>query len=178
MSHIGRDSWKTVGVIPNSVYGISVPGFVCHALNAYGCVPYYGSMAAEPQSRAPLQTSLRVLLIEDDPTVRTILSSYLVERGHLTSTAGTRREGIAALSNGRFDVVVTDVLLPDGDGIDVMNRVSRLESPGRIVAITGGGRYFGPGFFHRVAAALGAIVLEKPFGREEFIAAVESGVAA
>jgi CheY-like chemotaxis protein len=134
-------------------------------------------MAAEPQFRAPLQNSLRVLLIEDDPTVRTILNSYLTERGHVTATAATRRDGIAALSSSHFDVVVTDVLLPDGDGIDVMNRVSRLESPGRIVAITGGGRYFGPGFFHRVAAALGAVVLEKPFGREEFIAAVEAGAA-
>jgi CheY-like chemotaxis protein len=135
------------------------------------------TMAAEPQPRALPQVSLRVLLIEDDPTVRTVLASYLDQRGHVTATAATRRDGIAALSTSKFDVVVTDVILPDGDGIDVMNRVSRMEEPGRVVAITGGGRYFGPGFFHRVAAALGAVVLEKPFGREEFIAAVEAGVS-
>ena len=130
-------------------------------------------MPLEPTSRAQPSQPLRVLVIDDDEMVRRVLCSYLAQRGHAATAVGTQSAAFLALSAAEFDVVVADVLLPDGDGIDIMKHVVVEELPARLVAITGGGRFFGPEFFQRIAEALGAVALQKPFAREEFLAAIE-----
>lgn len=133
---------------------------------------------AETSGSKPATTALRVLVVDDDAMVRQVLEAYLMRRGHVTKVVGTRAEALRAVQAEPFDVVVTDVLLPDGDGIDLINRMAALPFKGRIIAVTGGGRYFGPEFFRRVANALGAMVLQKPFGAEAFLNAVEGAAPA
>lgn len=113
----------------------------------------------------------RVLIIDDDTAVRFVLSAYLEGLGQI-STAATKSEALEKLGTGSYDVVVTDVLLPDGDGIDILNHIYTRGLAPRVVCVTGGSRYIGPAFFRRVAETLGATVLQKPFGRREFVAAV------
>lgn len=132
-------------------------------------------MAHEPPGRGNHE-KLNVLLVDDDATIRSVLGAFLTQRGHRVITAGTEHDALRCLEAATFDVVVTDVLLPDGDGIDLMRTISLRPTPQRVVAITGGSRYFGPKFFERVAASLGAIVLQKPFGREAFIQAIEGSM--
>lgn len=125
--------------------------------------------------RASSPAHLRVLIVDDDPDVLDVLGSCVAQREHDAVTVSTMREARAALANERFDVLVADVLLPDGDGIELLNEVVRRHAGMRVVVVTGGGNYFGPGFFRPIAEALGAIVLQKPFDPAALVSAVETG---
>ena len=136
------------------------------------------SMGPETRSPACGKVSLRVLVVDDDPMVRSVLCAYLSHAGHAPLSAGTMEEAFRTLKQRPFDVLVTDVLLPDGDGINILNDVAEHLPAVRLVAVTGGGSYFGPEFFERIAHALGAVTLQKPFDRGRFIAAVEGAIVA
>jgi two-component system, OmpR family, alkaline phosphatase synthesis response regulator PhoP len=69
----------------------------------------------------------RILVIEDEPMVRELVTMNLQHAGHDVSEAATFAEGFALAVHNNHDVAVVDVMLPDGDG---MNLVSQLRSAG------------------------------------------------
>ena len=78
-------------------------------------------VAQTPLEPAPAETpSLRILFVEDDPTTRTVLARLLRKAGHVVSTAASVRDGIDRANNGEFDLLVSDIGLPDGSGLDIM----------------------------------------------------------
>ena len=64
-----------------------------------------------------------LLLVEDDPVVRTFLADNLTADGYDLLVAETLREGMRALEHSRPDLVVIDVVLPDGSGLEIVRRV-------------------------------------------------------
>ncbi|AEJ39682.1 two component transcriptional regulator, winged helix family [Sulfobacillus acidophilus TPY] len=74
---------------------------------------------------------MKVLLVEDDQRIATLLQKGLTKNGHVAETALTAREAYRRLADGVFDVMVLDVKLPDDDGFAVLERVRRdgLEIP-------------------------------------------------
>ena len=69
----------------------------------------------------------RVLVVDDEPTIRDIVSRYLLRAGYATTVAATGREAITCAGRDRPDVVVLDLALPDLDGLEVMRRLRRQE---------------------------------------------------
>lgn len=83
-----------------------------HVAQAAGVVPFVDS-GVTPHAR--------VLLVEDDEDVRVTLSAVLSQHGHTVSTAATAGQARSALESGRFDVVIADLRLDDGEnGLDVL----------------------------------------------------------
>jgi DNA-binding response OmpR family regulator len=68
-------------------------------------------------SQAPLM-SARLLLIDDDARLTGMVGDYLRAAGFEVSTAGTLAQAREALAQGRFELIVLDIMLPDGDGLD------------------------------------------------------------
>lgn len=66
---------------------------------------------------------VRVLLVEDDPAIRTALTRGLAEHGHVVVSASTGAQAVAMLSEDRPDVIVLDLGLPDIDGKDVIRHL-------------------------------------------------------
>jgi DNA-binding NtrC family response regulator len=64
----------------------------------------------------------RVLVVDDEPVLRQILSRVLDEAGYFVETASGAEEAIAMLSHGDIDVALCDIKMPDGSGIDVLRR--------------------------------------------------------
>lgn len=60
-----------------------------------------------------------ILVVDDDPEIRRLLSRFLSEQGFHVSAAGSRAEFEARMSDGQFDLVILDVMLPDGSGLDI-----------------------------------------------------------
>jgi len=114
-----------------------------------------------------------ILLIDDEPLVRQTLSQILQVAGHSTTLAGDGNEGLRLFELGRFDLVITDIIMPDREGIDTIMALRRLAPNVPIVAISGGGRT-GNTDFLRVAASLGATAtLRKPFDMNELLQLVD-----
>jgi two-component system response regulator AtoC len=65
-------------------------------------------------------TQLRVLVIDDEPALRQILSAIVVRGGHVVDTAAGAREAAAKLTRGDVDVALCDIKMPDGNGIDLL----------------------------------------------------------
>lgn len=117
---------------------------------------------------------LSILVAEDMPDLRELIALWLREAGHDVTTANTGKEIVRLFQERAFDLLVSDILMPDGDGWDAIAEVHRLRPETRIIAISGGSREIPASACLRVARGAGAIaVLKKPFTRVDFLAAVE-----
>jgi CheY-like chemotaxis protein len=125
----------------------------------------------KPSSPAP---SLQILVADDARDLQALIASWLEEAGHAVTSAFNGREIAAHVERQAFDVVVTDILMPDGDGWDAIAAVLRLRPGTRIIAMSGGSREIPANAVLRVARKAGALaVLQKPFTRVEFMEALD-----
>lgn len=79
-----------------------------------------------------------ILLIEDDPRLAEMVSGYLGEAGFLVSRASTATQGLSMHQRGQYQAVVLDLMLPDGDGLDVCRQI-RAKSGTPILILTARG---------------------------------------
>lgn len=125
-------------------------------------------------SEQPSSSELDILLVEDDEAVRKSLELILKQAGRVVTTASSGREALAILAKSKFRWMISDILMPDIEGLELIQTVRGRHPDMKIVAISGGGRS-SPAVYLKMAKMLGAdSTLEKPFGAEEFIAAVTS----
>ena len=80
-----------------------------------------------------------ILVVEDDAAVREGMADLLRDRGHRAETAGDLAEAKVALRDGRFDAVVCDVCLPDGDGFQFLEHANKTAPDVAVVLLTGYG---------------------------------------
>jgi CheY-like chemotaxis protein len=114
----------------------------------------------------------RILLVDDEADVRRALATFLRGMGHDVRTAANGVEAIAALRDST-DLLITDINMPDMDGIEMVTTLRETASTMPIIAMSGGG-LFDKGMLLDAAEALGAdLTLEKPFDLEVLRAAVE-----
>ncbi len=78
----------------------------------------------------------RALLIDDDRNIVQTLTIYLEQRGLAVTAAGSARDGIARFLENRPDLVLLDLRLPDGDGLDVLRRIVAGGIPTHVIIIT------------------------------------------
>ena len=117
---------------------------------------------------------LNVLVADDVLEIQHLVAAWLEEDGHHVSHASSGREIVRCVREHTFDLVITDIVMPDGDGWDAILAVNRLRPATRILAISGGGQQMPADACLRVAKGVGAdAVLKKPFGRVQLMTAVE-----
>jgi two-component system phosphate regulon response regulator OmpR len=108
----------------------------------------------------------RILMIEDDASLTTMVGDYLDAFAMQVTCAASIEEGRAWLSTGRFDAVLLDVMLPDGDGFDLCREI-RASSVIPVLMLTGRGEDTD----RIVGLELGADdYLPKPFNPRELVA--------
>lgn len=119
----------------------------------------------------------RILVIDDEILVRLSIEAVLGAKGHAVSLATNGRDGLARLKSGEFDLIITDLIMPEMEGIETILAIRKESSSARILAISGGGRH-GTGEFLDHAAQLGAnVTLKKPFSNSELLDAVNRAIA-
>jgi DNA-binding response OmpR family regulator len=106
----------------------------------------------------------RILLVEDDIDVRPLLEHVLLDADFEVTTVETQTNALALLDKQPFDLVVTDVNLPDGSGLKVADRAKELGV--RVLVFTGHGLGLKPGML------AGYDYLLKPLHVREFVEAV------
>ena len=115
----------------------------------------------------------RILIIDDDEKVRRVLTKLLNRQGHSVATAPNGREGIRLCRAVVRDVVITDILMPENEGIEVICELKRGYPDMKVIAISGGGD-LGYTDCLKYAELLGAdFTLAKPFRAEDLLQAVQ-----
>ena len=79
---------------------------------------------------------MRILLVEDDDALATVLASGFAEQGHETVRASSANEGRDRATSGRHDVIILDVMLPGGSGFDLCRELRRVEIATPILMLT------------------------------------------
>ena len=119
-----------------------------------------------------------ILVVDDADDVREGLAEVLRAEGHAVTEARDGREGIAALGSGRFDLVITDILMPEQDGTELIMHLEGMATRPRILAISGGAPSV-PAYMALHLARLKADgTLMKPFRNNELKAKVGQLLAA
>ncbi len=114
----------------------------------------------------------RILIIEDDDLVRDYLAEVLQRADYQVHTAADGQAGVDLCRTQPMDLVITDILMPEKDGIETILDLRR-DNPGlKVMAISGGGRS-GPDSYLNSARLLGAdLTMKKPFSNQELLSAV------
>jgi CheY-like chemotaxis protein len=124
----------------------------------------------------------RILVIDDDSDVRTLMVYELRVAGHEVRGASDGAEGLTRQRESPADVVVTDIYMPEKEGIETIRDLKEEFPRVKIIAISGGGRNPSAGGFSAhdlrvVAGELGVIaVLQKPFETRELLRSIESAL--
>ena len=116
----------------------------------------------------------RILLIDDEELVRETIKLQLEIDGHEVTVAANGREGLKLFESAAFDLVITDILMPEVEGIETLRKLQQMSPSIRIVAMTGGPKMplginavVEPDYL-KMAKALGASrTIHKPFTGEQ-----------
>lgn len=114
----------------------------------------------------------RILIIDDDKPMRSMLRQTLERAGYQVQEAANGMEGIKSYRDQPPDLVITDLVMPEKEGIETIVELRKENPPPRIIAISGGGRISAGDYLH-IATKLGVQhTLAKPFSRDEILETV------
>ena len=135
--------------------------------------PLRVASSADPVRPAPAESGISVLVVDDDDSVRNVIRLTLEHAGYRATVMSDGDAALEAFKRARFDLVITDMLMPSRDGIETIVSLRRLDPRIPIVAISGGGRYLASGDVLHTAKLLGVSrILPKPFDVSEMLAMV------
>jgi len=116
----------------------------------------------------------RILVIDDEPSVRELLCAMLVEDGYDVAEAADGKVGMKLFRESPADLVITDLIMPEKEGIETIMELRRYFPEVKIIAMSGGG-IIDPEDYLCMALGVGAHrVFEKPFGVAEMLNAVRA----
>ena len=120
----------------------------------------------------------RILVIDDDPDVRSSLNKILTRAGYAVVEAADGAAGIALQHTDPADVIITDIFMPGLDGLQTIRQLKKEGSAVKVIAVSGGDRT-GTVDLKEHARLMGAFrVLAKPFEMHDVLAAVRDALDA
>jgi putative nucleotidyltransferase with HDIG domain len=133
-------------------------------------LPHAGSSSAESEAPTAVRQSrsARILVVDDEPHVRSMIASTLERQGYDVQLAASGREGMEILELNAFDLVLTDIVMQDGNGIALLERIHGQQPQLPVVMVTA---------IHDISVAIDSMrrgaydYLLKPFEREQVVRA-------
>lgn len=109
----------------------------------------------------------RILLVDDDQNVLTTVRFMLEARDHEVTAVSTVDECLDQMADQEFDLLITDIIMPNRDGTELIQLLRKRPDAPPIIAMSGGGNIVSANDALALARALAKGVLEKPFMAEE-----------
>lgn len=132
-------------------------------------------MAREETQSGGMETmSAHLLIVEDDAEMRDLLRKVLEKEGYRISVAADGHEAIASLFRKPFDLVVTDMLMPDDGGLELLRSLRQTHPTLPVIIITAFGDW---GSYSRALELGAAAFISKPLKMAELIAAIQTALA-
>ncbi len=115
----------------------------------------------------------RILVVDDDPISRQILRAMLEKEGHVISEA---EDGVRAINNydkGEIDLVITDIFMPEKEGVQTVRELMKENPDVKIIAVSGGSSSANYDSLDWVKMFGVKYTFTKPFNSKEIIAAID-----
>jgi DNA-binding NtrC family response regulator len=127
-------------------------------------------MHAGKNPSRPGEVPIRVLVLDDEPLIRWAAATTLAGAGLQVIEAASAAGALEVVDTMPLDLALLDVRLPDGDGVDVLNELHRVQPGCRCIMMTA---FRTPELTHH-AAADDVPILDKPFGMPDLLGLVEA----
>ncbi len=115
----------------------------------------------------------RVLVIDDDEQIRSLLRAILEREGYEVETAADGAQGLNLFRKDPADLVITDILMPEKEGLETIRELCDEFPDAKIIAISGGGSLAHPEVYLELCKKFGALrTFQKPVDRHELVTAV------
>ncbi len=115
----------------------------------------------------------KILVIDDDEQIRKLLYRVMEQAGFEVQVAADGRKGLSLFEEDFYDLVITDLIMPEQEGIETITFLRKNYPQIKIIAISGGGR-IGPETYLPLALELGAnAAYAKPFSIDQITNAVK-----
>ncbi len=119
----------------------------------------------------------RILIIDDDESITSLLRTVFEREGHEVATASNGREGVRIFQSRPADLVVSDILMPEMDGLEALKELRRISPDLKLIAVSGGSQRLKMDVL-RVAQLLGAsAAFEKPYRIDALLASARTLLA-
>lgn len=126
--------------------------------------PYSEPLSIEVNSRLPA-----ILLIEDDLSMRSMMIDFFAQKPYTLSAASSGAEALKLIKEKRFDLVITDIIMDNQDGLEVIRAIKNSYPEIKVIAISGGGKLSAE-IYLKIASLLGAIsIFQKPFPMHDLL---------
>jgi DNA-binding response OmpR family regulator len=114
----------------------------------------------------------KILVIDDDEMVNDMIVQMLTEAGYEADSALDGTKGLKLLETRSYDLIITDIVMPEKEGLETIMAIRKKQKGLPIIAISGGGR-IGPKQYLHMAQQFGAdYTFQKPFDKASFLGAV------
>ena len=114
----------------------------------------------------------KILVFDDEPSILLMIKKMLERAGHEVDVALNGKEGMALFEKNKPDLLITDIIMPEKEGLETIFELRRTNPDLKIIAISGGGR-IGPDGYLPGAKLLGAnAAFTKPIVPKEFLKVV------
>lgn len=114
-----------------------------------------------------------ILVVDDDFQMREMLGVILERKGYYVKTASDGKSALQMQNTKPFDIVITDIIMPEKEGLETISELRRDYPQVKIIAISGGGGYKPQGYLELAMQRGADLVLAKPFGSWEILGAVK-----
>ncbi len=115
----------------------------------------------------------KILIVDDDPDVCFVLKKLLERKGHEAVTSLNGLEALKCLERSPFDVVITDLIMPEMDGIELIMKMRVGYPSQKVIAISGGGRIDAGAYLKMAKLMKVTHAFQKPIKADELLIAIE-----
>lgn len=115
----------------------------------------------------------KILIIDDEPHILLMLKKMLERAGFEIDMASNGNEGLELFRKSPTDMVITDIIMPEKEGLETIREMKRMRPELKIIAMSGGGKVSAENYLE-IAKIFGASrVISKPFTQKDMVSAVQ-----
>jgi YesN/AraC family two-component response regulator len=114
----------------------------------------------------------KILIIDDDPAILIMLKKMLEKAGHTVEVTDNGLEGLEKIESWVPDLLVTDIVMPEKEGLELIISIRKKRPALKIIAISGGGRFNYEGYLTSAKYFGADRTFQKPLNHKEFIQSV------
>ena len=115
----------------------------------------------------------RILIVDDEPHILLMLKKMLEPSGYEIDLAANGNEGVELFRKSEADLVITDIIMPEKEGLETIREMRRIKPDLKIIAMSGGGKVSADNYLE-IARIFGASkIIAKPFTKKEMVTAVK-----
>ena len=115
----------------------------------------------------------KILIIEDDHHILLMMKKMLGNKGFEIILASNGNEGLEMFKKNKFDLVITDIIMPEKEGLETIREMKRMRPDLKIIAMSGGGKISADNYLETAKIFGASKLLSKPFSRQQLVTAVQ-----